>query len=140
MARLNKVSLIGYLTADPELKQTQNGVSVTSFQIGVSRKRIKADVNPPTDFLTIVAWRFTAEFITRNFRKGDPICVSGEIQTRSWEDQSGYKRYATEIVADEAEFVERKSGTYVEGVPAYANDQFAKPNFEQIKDDSDLPF
>ena len=140
MARLNKAVLIGYLTADPELKQTQSGVSVTSFQIGVSRKRVKADVNPPTDFLTIVAWRTTAEFITRNFRKGDPISIVGEIQTRSWEDQNGYKRYATEIVADEAEFVERKNSGAAVGAPAYANDQFTKPNFDNVQDESDFPF
>ena len=137
MARLNKVVLIGYLTADPELKQTTSGVSVTSFQIGVTRKRIKADQIPTTDFISIVAWRGTAEFITRNFRKGDPICVTGEIQTRSWDDQNGNKRYATEIVVDDAEFVERKSNG---AAPAFQNQGNAAPTFEEIKDDDDFPF
>lgn len=137
MARLNIVTLIGYLTADPELKQTTSGVSVTSFQIGVTRKRIKADQTPPTDFLTIVAWRGTAEFITRNFRKGDPICVTGEIQTRSWEDQNGNKRYTTEIVASEAEFVERKSNG---AAPAFQNQGNVAPNFEEIDSGDDFPF
>lgn len=140
MARLNKVILTGYLAADPELKQTQSGVSVTSFQIGVSRKRIKADENPPSDFFTIVAWRGTAEFITRYFKKGSAINIVGELQTRSWEDQNGNKRYATEVVAQEAEFVERQNSNTTGGVPEYTPQSYVSPNFENVNPDDDLPF
>lgn len=144
MARLNKVILTGHLTADPELKQTQSGVSVTSFQIGVSRKRIKADENPPSDFFTIVAWRGTAEFITRFFKKGSAINIVGELQTRSWDDQNGNKRYATEIVAQEVEFVERQSSNTTESnpeyTPQYTPQSYVSPNFENVNPDDDLPF
>lgn len=132
MASLNKVILIGHLTADPELKRTQNGVSVCSFSIGVNR-RFARDEQAQTDFINIVAWRNTAEFIARYFRKGSAICICGSIQTRSWTDQNGYKRYATEVVADEASFVESKKNT--EGTaPAPV------PTFEEIGADEDLPF
>lgn len=140
MARLNKVILTGYLTADPELKQTQSGVSVTSFQIGVSRKRVKADENPPSDFFTIVAWRGTAEFITRFFKKGSAINIVGELRTRSWDDQNGNKRYATEIVAQEVEFVERQNSNTTESVPQYTPQSYVSPNFEDVSPDDDLPF
>ena len=157
MARLNDVKLIGYLTADPEIKQTTGGLSVTSFQIGVSRRRTASNPNPPSDFFTIVAWRGTAEFITKYFRKGDPILICGELKTRSWDDQNGNKRYATEVEANEASFVERRQGSgdvyaqsaYVQGQGQAATQfqaapQFAMandvPQFETIKNDEDLPF
>lgn len=151
MARLNKVILTGHMTADPELKQTQSGVSVITFNIGVTRKRVKADVEPGSDFFTIVAWRSTADFVARYFRKGNAITVVGELQNRSWEDQNGNKRYVTEIVADEVEFVERReanntaestpdyAGTTA-SVPEFANQPYTRPNFEEIKSDDDLPF
>ncbi len=144
MARYNKTMLLGYLVADPELKQTQNGVSVTSFKIGVSRKRLNQNEAPKSDFFTIVAWRGTAEFISRNFRKGDPILVTGELQNRDYEDQNGNKRYVTEIIAEEAEFVERKNSGQEEATantaPAYASPAYVSPNFSEIKQDDDLPF
>jgi single-strand DNA-binding protein len=149
MARYNKSIMIGHLVADPELKQTQNGVSVTSFRIGVSRKRINQNEAPKSDFFNIVAWRSTAEFIARNFRKGDPILVTGEMQNRDYTDQSGNKRYVTELIAEEAEFVERKNGGQEEApayaapgnaAPAYASPAYATPNFENVTDESELPF
>jgi single-strand DNA-binding protein len=105
MASLNKVILIGHLTADPELKQTPSGVSVTSFSIGVTRKFARAGEQAQSDFISIVAWRTTAEFITKYFRKGNAICICGSIQTRTWTANDGSKRYITEVVADEATFV-----------------------------------
>lgn len=108
MAAFNKVILIGNLCADPELKQTPNGVSVTSFSIAVGRRKVK-DQEPQTDFITVVAWRNTAEFICKYFQKGKAILVVGSLQTRTWNDQNGQKRYATEVVAEEAQFVEKKS-------------------------------
>lgn len=138
MASLNKVILIGNLTANPELKQTPNGVSVTSFSIGVSRKYTKQGEQPQTDFLNIVAWRGTAEFITKYFRKGNSICICGSIQTRNYTAQDGRKCYITEIVAEEANFVERKqnSGENAADV-GYAVDA---PKFEEVETDGDLPF
>ena len=86
MASLNKAILIGHLVADPELKQTQTGVSVCSFRIGVTRRFKNADGQYQSDFIDIVTWRQTAEFVTKYFRKGKPICVVGSIQTRTWTD------------------------------------------------------
>ncbi|MBP3437178.1 MAG: single-stranded DNA-binding protein [Clostridia bacterium] len=108
MASLNKVILIGHLTADPELKQTPSGVSVTSFSIGISRRYAKGE-QAQTDFINIVAWRSTAEFITKYFRKGNVICICGSLQTRNFTDQRGNKHYVTEVAAEEASFVEKKS-------------------------------
>ena len=109
---LNKVVLAGRMTADPELKQTPSGVSVLSFTIAVNRSYVSKNSDQgerQADFINVVAWRNTAEFISKYFRKGSAICVSGSIQTRSWQDQQGQRRYATEVVADEAMFVESRS-------------------------------
>ena len=133
----NKVILMGRLTSDPELKQTQNGVAVTSFNIAVDR-RFKQGEERQTDFITIVAWKNTAEFICKYFGKGQAILVCGELQTRSWEDQQGNKRYATEVVASEVSFCEAKNNS--EGNNSsnvYNGPQNA--NFEDAVDDS-LPF
>jgi single-strand DNA-binding protein len=108
MASFNKVILIGNLTADPELKTTPNGVSVTSFSIAVGRRKVK-DAEPQTDFINIVAWRNTAEFICNYFQKGKAILIVGSLQSRSWTDQNNQKRYVTEVVAEETQFVEKKS-------------------------------
>ena len=101
----NRVILVGNLVADPELKATTNGVNVTRFCIAVNRRFAK---NGETDFIDIVAWRNTAEFVCKFFTKGKPILVSGMLQTRSWTDTEGNKKYATEVVADEVTFVEGK--------------------------------
>lgn len=107
---LNKVILGGRLTADPELKTTPSGVSVTSFTVAVNRRfGGKEGEQPQADFINVTAWRATAEFITKYFRRASSICITGSIQTRSWTDQQGQKRFATEIVADEAYFVDAKS-------------------------------
>ncbi len=106
----NKVILGGRLTADPELKTTPSGISVTSFTVAVNRRfGGKNGEEAQADFFNVTAWRQTAEFITRYFRKASSICVVGSIQTRTWTDQNGQKRFATEIVADEAYFVDAKS-------------------------------
>lgn len=104
----NKVILGGRLTADPELKTTPSGIPVTSFIVAVNRRGAK-EGQQAADFLPVTAWRATAEFITRYFRRASSICVVGSIQTRSWVDQQGQKRYATDIVADEAFFVDARS-------------------------------
>lgn len=146
---LNKVILGGRIATDPELKQTPSGVSVISFSLAVNRSYSSKDGERQADFISIVAWRQTAEFISRFFRKGSSICIVGSIQTRSWTDQNGNKRYATEVVADEANFVDSKSesnggqGSYVPdaySAPAYATPAASEPKFEEIADDDDLPF
>ena len=142
MASLNKVILIGHMTADPELKQTANGVNVCSFSIGVARKFTRGE-QAQTDFINIVAWRTTAEFIARYFRKGSAICICGSLQTRTWTDNNGNKRYATEVIADEASFVERKSDsarTDDYQAPAFHTPISEAPKFEEIAGDDDLPF
>lgn len=138
---LNKVVLCGRLTADVELKQTQGDVAVCSFTIAINRRYTQGN-QQQTDFINCVAWRQTAEFISRYFKKGSSICVTGAIQVRSWTDNNNQKRYATEVVVDEAMFVDSKSdnNTYVPdtyGSPNFSNDV---PNFEEVKTDDDLPF
>ena len=149
---LNKAILCGRLCADPELKQTQNNVSVVSFTLAVNRRYQSKDAqtgSTQADFISVVAWRQTAEFIARYFRKGSPICVTGSIQTRTWQDAQGQKRYATEVVVDEAMFVDSKneSGAGQGYTPdAYAAPSFSSgsaadaPKFEELKSDDDLPF
>lgn len=151
---LNKVILVGRLTADPELKQTQSGTAVTSFNLAVNRRyQPKSEDGTPAqqqaDFINCVAWRGAAEFLCRYFRKGSSVCITGTIQTRSWTDQHNQKRYATEVVADEVMFVDSKneSGTAT-GAQSHANtsavppaiDVITAPSFEALNTDEDLPF
>lgn len=131
---LNKVILGGRLTADPELKTTQSGVSVTTFSVAVTRRfGGKEGEQPQADFINVTAWRQTAEFVTRFFRKGSSICVVGSIQTRSWEDQQGQKRFATEVVADEAYFVDSKGDASPTQASQAANPQPAGNNGGAVK-------
>ena len=130
---INKVVLAGRLTADVELKKTTSGVSVCSFSIAVNRKTSK-DQEQQTDFINCVAWRQTAEFISNYFKKGSSICITGTIQVRSWNDQNGNKRQTTEVVADEAYFVDSKS----DNAPVFQQPQDTK--FEEVPNDADLPF
>jgi single-strand DNA-binding protein len=138
---------MGRLTADPELKQTQSGTAVTSFSLAVDRKYNK-DEEKKCDFITIVAWKQTAEFICKYFKKGSAICVTGSIQTRSWTDQQGQKRYATEVLVDEANFVDSngQGGTgfvnadSYDSAPQFASTPAAEAQFEDMSGDDDLPF
>ena len=126
---LNKVILAGRLTADPELKQTQSGLAVLTFTLAINRRFAKGtdgQAAQQADFITCVAWRQTAEFIARYFRKGSCLCVTGSIQTRSWQDQQGQKRYATEVVVDEAMFVDSKGEA---GGAGYTPDAYSAPSF-----------
>ena len=151
MASFNKVILIGNMTADPELKQTAGGVSVCSFSIAVNRRFAKADQGQQNvDFINIVTWRQQAEFVSRYFKKGNPILICGQLQTRSWNDTQGQKRYATEVVADEVSFV-ASAAQGAAGAPAgssYTPDAYGAPtfnsapgaNFEELPNDESLPF
>lgn len=140
----NKVILGGRLTADPELKQTPTGLAVVSFSIAVNRRSAKeAEAQGQNaDFINCVAWRNTADFICRYFKKGSSICVTGSLQTRNWTDGQGQKRYATEVIVDEAHFVDSKaeSGTGEFAAPTYATPREAAPNFQELGNDDDLPF
>ena len=148
---LNKVILCGRMTADPELKQTASGIDVVSFTLAVNRRYQSKSADgaqaQQADFITVVAWRQTAEFISRYFRKGSALCVTGSIQTRSWQDQQGQKRYTTEVVADEAMFVDSKNEAGAGGyaadtynAPSYSSSPASAPKFEELKTDDDLPF
>jgi single-strand DNA-binding protein len=135
---LNKAILCGRLTADVELKQTPSGVHVCSFTLAVNRRYAK-EGEQQADFISVVAWRQTAEFISKYFKKGNSICITGSIQTRSWKDNNGNNRHATEIVADEAMFVDGKSESPSYDAPSYSKPATA-PKFEDLKTDEDLPF
>jgi single-strand DNA-binding protein len=143
MASFNKVILIGNMCSDPELKQTSSGISVCSFNIAVNRKYNK-DGNNEVDFITIQTWRQQAEFVARYFKKGKPILICGQIQTRSYTDKQNNKRTAVEVVADEVSFVgnnesstEAKSDAAPYVPSAYTSNN---QNFEEIPSGEGLPF
>lgn len=141
---MNKAILMGRLTRDPELRQTQSGVPVVSFSIAINRRFQKDQ----TDFINCVAWRQTAEFVSKWFQKGSMIAVVGSIQTRRYTDSEGKERTVTEVVAEEAYFTGSKaeSGTGFGGqapsAPAFEDaPQFDQGGFGTIEDaDDDLPF
>lgn len=110
---LNRVILMGRLVADPELKTTNTGISVTSFRIAVDRSYVKAGAERETDFFDIVAWRSSAEFVCRNFSKGSLIAVDGQLQSRQYQTKDGQNRTAIEVVADNVSFTgERRDAQY----------------------------
>ena len=130
---LNKAILNGRLTKAPELKQTQNGKSVCGFNIAVDRSRDREK----TDFIPIVAWGKTAEFVNQWFGKGDLITIVGRIEVRNYDDKNGNKRTATEIIAEEVLFGGSKNTANASEKPAESKNG----GFEQIDDDgADLPF
>ena len=130
---LNEVLLCGRLTADIELKQTESGRSVCGFNIAINRPKAKDSTEQAADFPSCVAWDKTAEFIAKYFKKGDSLYIRGKLRTRTYKDKAtGRTVYVTEIVADEARFVDNKGSE----PPKYAE----PAQFEEIKDDGDLPF
>lgn len=142
----NTVILTGRLTADPELKTTQSGVSVTSFSIAVQRK-YKSGEEAETDFINIVAWRQSAEFVCKYFAKGNMIGIEGSIQTRRYTDRDGNSRTAFEVVANNVQFVEGRRST--EEKPAdplqTVSDNLKRlsggvGDFKELDGDDDLPF
>ena len=147
---MNSICLIGRLTADPELKTTQSGISVTSFSVAVDRNFRGKDQERQTDGLNCVAWRQTAEFITRFFRKGNRIALQGSLQSRKYTANDGSNRTVYEVVIDNAEFCESKGGQSAAPAPGYDSQipQQPKPafstastgDFEEILSDEELPF
>lgn len=139
---VNCAILMGRLTKDPELRTTQNGTSVTSFTVAVDREYVRQGEERQTDFINVVAWRQTAEFVSRYFRKGSMIAVQGSIQTRNYEDRHGNKRTAVEVIADKVSFCGSKaeSGNSAP-VDAQANaSDYTVINTNDSGEDDDLPF
>ncbi|MBR5223894.1 MAG: single-stranded DNA-binding protein [Clostridia bacterium] len=135
----NLVVLTGRLTADPELKTTPNGTNVTSFSIAVER-RYRSGEERQTDFINIVAWQKTAEFITKYFKKGNLIGIEGAIQTRRYQDKNGNNRTAFEVIANNVQFVESKRDSAAGDGATFSNadvNDFAEMDADI---DSDLPF
>lgn len=148
---LNCAVIMGRLTADPELRTTPNGISVTSFSVAVDRSYQRAGEERQTDFINVVAWRNTAEFVSRYFRKGSMIAVQGSIQTRNYEDRNGNKRTAFEIVADNVSFCGSKSESGTTGgsparqaapaAPAPSFSTGSADDFDDLSSDEELlPF
>ncbi len=150
---LNKVILIGRFTRDPELRSTQSGISSCSFSLAVDRNYSSQNGERQTDFINCVAWRRTAEFISKYFAKGNLVCVEGSIQTRSWKDNDGNNRYATDVVVDQAYFVESKKSAqasagasqqsaYSQSAPSFNDSPFGDlPDpISPLGTDDDLPF
>lgn len=149
---MNLVALTGRLTADPTLSKSTTGVSVTAFSIAVARN-YKKEGGPEADFIRVIAWRNTAEFICRYFRKGTKIEISGELQSRTYKEKdTGKSRTIMEVVATQASFAESKSntdqksganipstGAVQAGEPTQTN-KFDEDEFRPIDDDGDLPF
>ena len=139
---LNCAIIMGRLTADPELRTTNNGTSVTSFTVAVDRSFVRAGEDRQTDFINVVAWRQSAEFVSRYFHKGSMIAVQGSIQTRNYEDKNGNKRTAVEIVADRVSFCGSKSesntgSTRYDSAPAPSFSNGDAGSFSVLPDDDD---
>lgn len=148
---LNKVILGGRVASELEQKQTPSGASVVTYSMAVGRRFALEGQERETDFFRVTAWQSTADFIARYFHKGDAICITGRIQNRSWTDQSGQKHYITEIIAEEANFVENKrdrpegqapvSGTAAMPSPTvYSSPAAQGIRFEEIPTDDGCPF
>lgn len=151
---LNRIVLMGRLVADPELRQTTNGIAVCSFRIAVDRNFASKSGERSADFIDIVAWRQTGEFVSRYFTKGKMIVVDGSLQSRNFEDKNGNKRTAYEVVADSVFFGESKSssssGSSAPAQGAASTRELNEPlvyangdagDFATLADDSsDLPF
>lgn len=139
----NLVVLTGRLTADPEIKTTPSGVSFSNFSIAVQRA-YRSGEEPITDFINIVAWRQTADFICKYFKKGSMIGIEGSIQTRRYQDKDGNNRTAFEVVANNVQFVESKRNNdvnvIVENDPLVSFNEKVKENFTEVTSDGDLPF
>jgi len=135
---MNKVILSGNLTRDPEAGQTNSGISYCRFTVAVSRRFANADGEREADFLNCTAWRQTADFISKYFKKGSKISVVGSIQTRSYEGQDGQRKYSTDIIVEEAEFAGSKSDNA--GVDSTNVDSGKKQAKLEPVEEDDLPF
>ena len=139
---INNVVIMGRICQDLELRTTASGVSVTSFNIAVERNYQKQGEEKQTDFLTVVCWKGTADFVTRYFHKGSMIAVQGSIQTRQYEDKQGNKRTAVEVVADNVSFCGSKAeqGNTAPSFPTATPPPSANIAMSVEDDDDDMPF
>ena len=159
---LNHIDIVGRLARDPELRRTGSGVAVASFTVACERDFGGSDGKKETDFIDCVAWRQTGEFVSKYFRKGNMIIVSGRLQIRNWNDKDGNKRRSSEVVADNCYFGSTKkeasegntaqSGVYGSGyagsgypdteamIRSYGAPQYPGSDFAMIEDDGQLPF
>ena len=128
---LNNTVLMGRLTADPELKHTQSGNAVVRFTLAVERSYAKSGEQRQTDFIDVIAWRSTAEFVSRYFQKGMLVAVQGSIQTGSYTDREGIKRKSFDVVASQVHFAERKRDN--------SPDQTSNDRWDELEN-VDLPF
>lgn len=141
---LNKAILMGRLTRDPEIRYTESNIPVVSFTLAVDRGYAKQGEEKQTDFIPISAWRATAEFVSRNFTKGQLVAVTGRIQVRNYQDKEGNQRTATSVVADEVFFAEPKRNNG--GSPAssaFGGGNYSAPSddgFMSVDTADDLPF
>lgn len=141
---LNVVAIMGRLVRDPEIKTTQSGVNVCSFCIACDRSYSK-DGNRQADFINVVAWRNTADFVQRYFNKGSLIAIEGSLQTRQYQDKNGNNRTAVEVLANNVSFAGSKSDSHQQAEGSNSNSEPAQPpvndgDFTLIEDDGDLPF
>ena len=141
---LNKIFIMGRLTRDPELRRTQSGTAVTSFTLAVDRDFKNADGTKDTDFIDVVAWRNTAEFVSKYFTKGRMAVVEGRLQLRDWTDKDGNKRRNAEVLADNIYFGDsKKEGDSFGGYKAAGKAVDVEPeagDFAEVEDDGDIPF
>ena len=143
---LNKIFIMGRLTRDPELRRTTNSTPVTSFSLAVDRDYKSQNGEKSTDFIDVVAWRSTAEFVAKYFTKGRMAIVEGRLQIRDWKDKDGNNRRSAEVVADNVYFGDSKrdgapSGDYTAPMGGYAAPVNTTSSFSEIDDeDGDLPF
>lgn len=138
---LNIAAIQGRLTADPELKHTQSGVSVCSITLAVDRNYTPQGQERQADFIDVTAWRGTAEFICKYFTKGRMMAVSGSLQTRNWEDKNGNRRKAVELVADQVSFCDAKQKEASLGKPDEDFEELdPDEDFEELDQVDDLPF
>ena len=134
---LNTITIMGRLTRDPELRRTQTGVAVASFALACERDFAPQGTDKETDFIDVVAWRYTAEFVEKYFQKGQMAVVTGRLQIRNWEGKEGNKRRSAEILADHVYFGEAKRDRAAQGEPQYD----PQGGFSEIEDDDpNLPF
>lgn len=141
---LNKIFIMGRLTRDPELRRTQNGTAVAGFALAVDRDYKNADGTKETDFIEVVAWRSSAEFVNKYFAKGRMAVVEGRLQIRDWQDKDGNKRRNAEVVADNVYFGDsKKEGDSSGGYKAAGKAVDVEPeagDFAEVEDEGDLPF
>jgi single-strand DNA-binding protein len=141
---LNKIFIMGRLTRDPELRRTQNGTAVAGFALAVDRDYKNADGTKETDFIEVVAWRSSAEFVSKYFTKGRMAIVEGRLQLRDWQDKDGNKRRSAEVVADNVYFGDsKKEGDSSGGYKAAGKAVDVEPGegeFAEIEDEEDWPF